>query len=513
MTDNWIILPVIFQLALAVLMIFFWRKPFIQQAISVAGSIVALCIAILLFIKVWKGGILIMNAAGWQAPFGIVFVADTFAATMVLLTSIAGLAVSIFSVYTISKSRKQYGYFPIFHLLIMGLLGAFLTGDIFNLYVWFEIIIIASFVIMTLGGEKPQIEGAINYVTMNLLASAIFLTAIGVLYGLAGTLNMADLAIQVAAIENRGLVNVTAVFFFVGFGIKSAVFPLYFWLPSSYHTPPSAVAAIFGGLLTKVGIYALLRVFCLIFVPDEFMLNLISVIAVLTMFTGALGAMIQSNMRKLFSYLIVCHIGFMVAGLGIFTELAIAGAVFYLIHDIIVKTNIFMVAGLIYKIKGSFKMSELGGIYKAYPNISLLMAIVLFSLVGIPPLSGFWPKLFLIEAGLDVKQYWIIAAIILASFITLWVIAKLWAEVFWKPKKERHELVDQFIYYNELKPLKRFTLLLPIVFLALISLYIGLGAENIVVLSKKIAHDLMYPEAYIRAVLGVDYINEINNLK
>jgi multicomponent Na+:H+ antiporter subunit D len=509
MTDNWIILPVIFQLALAVLMIFFWYKSRIQQIISIVGSVFALLIAVLLFSKVWNSGILTMSAAGWKAPFGIVFVADIFASTMVLLTSIAGLAVSVFSVYTISKARKKFGYFPIFHFLIMGLMGAFLTGDIFNLYVWFEIIIIASFVIMTLGGERQQIEGAINYVTMNLLASAIFLTAIGVLYGLAGTLNMADLSLQVALIENRTLVNVTAILFFVGFGIKSAVFPLYFWLPSSYHTPPSAVAAIFSDLLTKVGIYALLRVFCLIFIPDEFMLNLITFVAILTMFTGALGALIQSNIRKLFSYLIICHIGFMVAGLGMFTELAITGAIFYLIHDIIVKTNIFMVGGLIFKIKGSFKMSELGGIYKAYPNISFMIALVLFSLVGIPPLSGFWPKLFLFEAGFIAHNYWMIAAILLASFITLFVIAKLWAEVFWKAKPERHELIDQFVYYSELKSFKKLTIILPILFLTAISLYIGFGAENIIILSKKIAHELMHPDAYIKAVLGADYINNL----
>lgn len=502
MTENLIILPVIFQLALAVLLIFFWNRVNTQKYISVVGSAVALGISIWLFHAVWNGPILIMQAAGWKAPFGISFVVDSLAATLVLLTSIAGFAVSIFSTVTISKLRMQFGYFPILHFLLMGLMGAFLTGDIFNLYVWFEIIIIASFVMMTLGGEKPQIEGAINYVTMNLLASAIFLTAIGVLYGLAGTLNMADLAIQVAKIENRGLVNVTAILFLVGFGIKSAVFPLYFWLPASYHTPPSAVAAIFGGLLTKVGVYALLRVFCLIFIPDNFMLNLMLSIAVFTMISGALGALIQQNIRKLFSYLIICHIGFMIAGLGMFTEWAIVGTVFYLIHDIIAKTNVFMISGVIFKIKGSYKLKELGGLYKSYPTLSLLMALALFSLVGIPPLSGFWPKLYLFEAGFTNEQYWIIGSLLFASFVTLWVVAKFWMEAFWKPYPGRHELVDEFIYYNELRPSKKILMIAPVVMLTAVSLYIGLGAENIIVLSKKIAHELMYTEIYIDAVLS-----------
>lgn len=502
MTENFIILPVIFQLALAVILIFFWNKITVQKYISIIGGAIAVAISIWLFRTVWNGPILTMQAAGWKAPFGISFVADSFAATLVMLTSIAGFAVSVFSTVTISKLRMQYGYFPNLHFLIMGLIGAFLTGDIFNLYVWFEIIIIASFVMMTLGGEKPQIEGAINYVTMNLLASAIFLTAIGVLYGLAGTLNMADLSMQVAQIENRGLVNVTAVLFLIGFGIKSAVFPLYFWLPASYHTPPSAVAAIFGGLLTKVGVYALLRVFCLIFVPDSFMLNLMLAIAVFTMISGALGAMIQKNIRKLFSYLIICHIGFMIAGLGMFTEWAIIGAVFYLIHDIIAKTNVFMILGVIFKIKGSYNLKELGGLYKTYPSLSLLMALALFSLVGIPPLSGFWPKLYLFEAGFSNEQYWVIGSLIFASFITLWVVAKFWAEAFWKPYPGRHELVDEFIYYNELMPSKRLLMIAPVVMLTAVSIYIGLGADNIIVLSKKIAYELMHTDIYIQAVLS-----------
>lgn len=233
MNNPYIVLPVIFQLFIAVLLMFSWNSKNIQKLISVTGSLIALIISVLLLLKVNTEGIQVMQAGGWAAPFGITFVADTFSSLLVLLTAIAGLAVSIYSVGSIRNARVKFGYFPIFHLLIMGLSGAFLTGDIFNLYVWFEIIIISSFVLLTIGGEKAQIEGAIKYVTMNLLASVIFLTAIAILYGLTGSLNMADLSLRVAEIENRGLVNVTAVLFLVGFGIKSAVFPLYFWLPAS----------------------------------------------------------------------------------------------------------------------------------------------------------------------------------------------------------------------------------------------------------------------------------------
>lgn len=501
MNNPYLVLPIIFQLFTAILLMFFWTRKNSQKLISVISSFISLGIAIYLFYAVWNFGIHTTQAGGWQAPFGITFVADTLSVTVVLLTAISGLAVSIYSVGSIRNKRVRFGYFPILHFLLMGLNGAFLAGDIFNLYVWFEIIIISSFVLLTLGGEKAQIEGSLKYVTMNLLASVIFLTAIAILYGMTGSLNMADLSLKVAEIENRGLVNVTALLFLVGFGIKSAVFPLYFWLPASYHTPPPAISAIFGGLLTKVGVYALLRVFTLIFIPDEFTGNLISWIAALTILTGGLGALVQHNIRKVFSYLIVCHIGFMIAGLGIYTEIALAGTIFYLIHDITIKTNLFLVSGLILKLKGTSSMRLLGGLYRSFPRFSLLMAIPLFSLVGIPPLSGFWAKIYLIDGGFRKEEYALIGFIILGSFLTLFVIARIWAEVFWKkgeviPKKEYIK------YFYELKPLKRYAMVIPIALLSAVTLYIGLGAEHIIMVAERVGAELIDPAAYIEAVLG-----------
>lgn len=505
MTDNYIILPIIAHLAIAVLLIFFWRKVQIQRYISVLGSLLVLGLSIGLFIKTWHAGYLTMQAGNWQAPFGITFVSDVFSSTMVLLAGIAGLAVCIFSTVGISRHRIQYGYFPIFHFLLLGLNGAFLTGDIFNLYVWFEVIIISSFVLMTLGGKKPQIEGGIKYVTLNLLASVMFLTAVAILYGLTGSLNMADLSLKMAEIDNRGLVNVTGLLFFLGFGIKSAVFPLYFWLPSSYHTPPSAIAAIFGGLLTKVGVYALLRVFTLIFIPDEFTSTVLMAVATLTLLTGAFGAVIKRNMRMMFSYLIVCHIGYLIGGLGMYTPLALAGVIFYLIHDIIVKTNLFLVSGIIYKIRGTMNMDKLGGLYADYPKLSFLMAIVFFSLVGIPPLSGFWPKIYLFKEGLATPHAWyLVVAMIIASFVTLYVIAKMWADVFWRDRPAEEANVE-----DDFAPMKRYhraLLVVPVIMLAIISLYIGFCAEHIATLSQRIAADLKDTAPYIKAVLGREIV-------
>lgn len=499
MTNNLVIYPVILQMFISILLMFSWSRISWQKTISITGSFLNLGVSIWLFSYVWQNGFLTMQAGAWSAPFGIIFVADTFSVAMVLLTAITGLAVSIFSASTVIPARLKFGYLPIFHFLLLGMNGAFLTGDIFNLYVWFEIIIITSFVLLTIGGEKAQLEGAVKYFTLNILASVIFLTAIAVLYGLTGSLNMADLASKVAAVENQNLVQVTALLFMVGFGIKSAVFPLYFWLPASYHTPPSAVSSIFGGLLTKVGVYAFLRIFTLIFDMDPFLQNVFIVVAVLTMFSGGIGALVQNNIRKLISYLIICHIGYMIAGLGMMTEVAIAGAIFYLIHDILIKTNLFMVTGVIYKIKGTHSMKRLGGLYSEYPWLSLLFVIPLLSIIGIPPLSGFWPKLSLIGAGFDTGNYWVIAGILFASFLTLIAIIKFWAEVFWK-KGELLPKRSNFPYFHKLKPYKKAQIIFPIIFLSLVTLYVGFGAENIQELSSRISFELLHPEAYINAV-------------
>ncbi|WP_316817721.1 proton-conducting transporter membrane subunit [Pedobacter nyackensis] len=499
MIDNQIIATVIIHLFTALLQLAFWRKTVTQRVLSIAGSFIGFLFSIHLFFKVLNGGILTMNAANWEAPFGIVFVADLFSITMVLLTSIAALAISLFSAEGVGRARMLYGYFPIFHFLIMGLNGAFLTGDIFNLYVWFEVVIISSFVLLTLGGRKSQLEGAVKYMAMNILASTFFLTGIGILYGITGTLNMADLSLKIPLVENQSIVNLTSMFFLIGFGIKSAVFPLYFWLPSSYHTPPSAVAAAFGGLLTKVGIYALFRVFTLIFAPNEFIKILFIAMGIMTILTGAFGAVIKDNIRRLFSYLIVCHIGFIIGGLGLYTKLAFIGAVFYLIHDIIVKTNLFLISGLIRQLRGTMNISKLGGLYNEYPKLSLLIAIVLFSLAGIPPLSGFWPKIYLIEAAFGSENYFLIASIIIGSFVTLIVIAKMWSEVFWKDSPTETQLIDSF---KPLNKLKKTMLVLPIGLLAMTTLFIGLNAEMIIRVAEQIANEMLDTGPYIKAVLG-----------
>ena len=385
-----LVLPILIPFITAITLILAWSHRSVQRWLGVLGAALLLSAAVGLLAYVWQNGIQAVQIGNWPAPFGITLVADLLSALMVVLAGLMGLSVVIYSLTNIDSQREAFGYYPLYHILLMGICGAFLTGDLFNLFVWFEVMLIASFVLLTLGGERAQLEGGLKYVTLNLISSAIFLAAVGLVYGLVGTLNMADMAIQFNRSPHPGLVTTLAILFMIAFGIKAAMFPLFFWLPSSYHTPPTAVSAIFAGLLTKVGVYTLIRVFTLLFIQDiGYTHSILLAASGLTMLAGVLGAAAQNEFRRILSFHIVSQIGYMIMGLALFTPLALAGSVFYIAHHIIVKTNLFLVSGVVYRLRGTYQLKKLGGLYRFYPGLSLLFLIPAFSLAGIPPLSGF----------------------------------------------------------------------------------------------------------------------------
>lgn len=498
-----IVLPIIIPLSFAIFMLFFWKNVKVHKIMSVVGSIFSLTAAIILFSDVNNSGIISLQVGSWQAPFGISLVADLLASIMVLITAVIGFTVAIYSLSSMDEQREKFLYYPLLQILLMGINGAFLTGDIFNLYVWFEVMLISSFVLLALGGKRAQLEGAIKYVTLNLLSSAIFLAAVGILYGIAGTLNMADLARKIPLVEQKELVTVVSFLFMVAFGIKAAVFPLFFWLPASYHTPPIAVSAIFAGLLTKVGVYALIRFFTLIFVQDTNLTHtVLLVIAGFTMLSGVLGAASQNDFRKILSFHIISQIGYMIMGLALFSPLAIAGAIFYIIHHIIVKTNLFLVCGVVDKMKGSFELKKIGGLYKYYPLLGLLFLIPALSLAGIPPLSGFWAKFVIIKAGLEINQIFIVIVALFVGLLTLFSMTKIWNEAFWKddPRGSENIIVDSFSSTGITRKILMFA---PIVVLALITIIIGFNAEPFFNIANNAAAQLLNPNEYVSKVLGL----------
>jgi multicomponent Na+:H+ antiporter subunit D len=432
----------------------------------------------------------------WASPFGITLVADVLSATMILLTGIVGFSAALYSMASIPDQHIRFGYFSLLQLLLAGVSGAFLTGDVFNLFVWFEVMLLASFGLLTLGAERNQMEGAIKYVTINLFSSAIFLSAIGLLYGTTGTLNMADLSAKLVGVEEQGLVNVLALMFMVSFGIKAGAFPLFFWLPASYHTPLVAVSSVFASLLTKVGVYALYRFFSVVFIGDiAYTHTVILWLGVLTMLTGVLGAAAQFEFRRILSFHIISQIGYMLVALAIFTPLAIIGGVFYIVHHIIVKTNLFLISGLTYQLSGTHELKSMGGFYRQRPWLALAFLIPALSLAGLPPLSGFFAKFIFIQAGVEVGSWWAVSFGLLVGLLTLFSMIKIWAEVFWKPAPETNPPVD-------LKAKLSAWMLTPVVMLAALTVAIGLYGESLYQLAEVAASQLLNPQGYIDAVLG-----------
>ena len=494
---SWyLVLPLAIPFATAVFA-FLYRFDGRGRKISVIGSAAQLVSAIALMSVVLDRGVIAGQMGGWAAPFGITLVADLLSAVMVLITAIIALAVSIYALADVDQKMEALGYHALFNVLIAGVTGAFITGDLFNLYVWFEVMLISSFGLLVLGGRPEQIDGGVKYVALNLVSTILFLTGIGLLYGMTGTLNMADLAGTVETADPT-LLTVVSVLFMIAFGVKAAVFPLFFWLPASYHTPAFSVSAVFAGLLTKVGVYALIRMFTLIFDHDMGYTHTILLwVAALTMVTGVLGAAAQNDMRRILSFHIVSQIGYMVMGLALATPLAMVGAVFYLVHHIVVKANLFLISGVAKRIAGDTDLARIGGLYKSAPLLAILFVIPAFSLAGFPPLSGFWAKFLLVKAAIEIDA-WVIAGVVLVvGLLTIYSMTKIWGAAFWEPHPDG---IDPTL---DTLPLRdRRALLVPVAGLAVITVIIGVFPQPFIAFAEASAAQLLDPSAYITAVLG-----------
>jgi multicomponent Na+:H+ antiporter subunit D len=464
-----------------------------RHALSILTCTAMVVVAGVLLARVSSGGIMVLRAGSWPAPFGITLAADLLSAVMVLVTAVIGLCVAVYAAG--SGTGKFRGYFtPLYQALLMGVNGSFLTGDLFNLYVWFEVMLMSSFVLVALPGGRSQLEAAVKYLTLNFIASAFFLVGLGVLYGTVGTLNMADLSVKLSKMGDSDLVLPSAVLFLVAFGIKAGVFPFYFWLPSSYHVTPTPVAAVFAGLLTKVGVYACIRVFTLVYSGhQEFLSSLLLPIGVLTMITGVFGAASQFFIPRILSFHIISQIGYMIVGLGFFTRGAIAATVFYVVHHILVKTNLFLIGGIIGHRTGSQALSKTGGLYRKAPWLAVLFLIPAMSLGGIPPLSGFFAKFALVREGLALGHWVVIAAALAVGLLTLYSMIKIWNEAFWSDAPAGDRQLDRPV------PLM---MILPAVALACGTVLFGLMPGVFMDIALRSADQLVNPAAYIEAVLG-----------
>ena len=487
---NLLILPIAVPLFTAIILLLAPVKAGFQRWIGLAGSLTMTASAALVFAETQRQGILVLQAGGWPAPFGITLVADLLAAMLLVATGVVGVAITASAFTGLDPLRESSGYHGLIQVLLMGVSGAVLTGDRFNLYVWFEVMLVSSFVLMAMHRTREQIAAAFKYVTLNLVASSLFLTALGLLYGGTGTLNMADLATVFQQREMGPYELTLAMMLFTAFGIKAALFPLFFWLPASYHTPPAAVSAVFAGLLTKVGVYALIRVFTLFFphAPPEFH-ALVLAQAACTMVAGLIGALTQRDFRRVLSFNLVGHLGYTTVGLGLMTQTALAASMFYMFHHIFVITNLYLVGGMFLRLRRTTSFPALGSILRDYPYAAALSMIPVFSLAGVPPLSGFVGKLALIRATFGAGAWWSGGIILAVGILTMISMARLWDESFWKPSAEPDK-----------SPMSR-VMLIPIAGLAAVTLFISVAAQPLFDLTLSASEQLLHPQIYINAVL------------
>ncbi|MGB0743285.1 MAG: Na+/H+ antiporter subunit D [Opitutales bacterium] len=496
MSELSILLPILIPIAGALCLLMGIGSLGFQKAGGVFFSAITFVASLYLLKAADAAGHIVLQVGNWAAPFGISLVADRFSAVMVAVSSFMGAAVAVYALAEIDESRLRRFFFPLYLVLMFGVNGAFLTGDLFNLFVWFEVMLIASFVLMSMGGKRNELEGGMKYVCLNLFSSAMFLAGAGIIYGKTGTLNMADIAQSLANSPDSDWVISSSMLLLVSFGLKAGIFPFFFWLPASYHTPPSTVSAIFAGLLTKVGVYALFRAYTLMFAPIfEEVQGIILFLAIMTMVTGVFGAASHFDMRRILSFHIVSQIGYMVLGLAFMTPLALAAAIFYLVHHIIVKTNLFLVSGVVIRMKGSSDLAKVGGLCKSAPWLAVLFFIPAFSLGGIPPLSGFWAKFAVVKAGLEIEAWISITAALLVGVLTLYSMTKIWAEAFWKAQPEEQEPVAAK------HPGSLVFMITPIAVMAVATVLIGLFGEPLFEFSQRAAEQLMNPQEYISAVL------------
>jgi multicomponent Na+:H+ antiporter subunit D len=421
-------LAIALPLAGAALSLLAIRSRNVQRLIALTCSVGTAGIAVAILVDVDRNGTLLASMGGWPPKIAINLVADRFASLMLVVSTTMLLAVLVYALGQGADDERSRWYHPAYLVLIAGVSGAFLAGDLFNLFVFFEVLLIASYVLLTLEGNDGQIRSGTTYVVLNVIESFVLVTGVALIFAATGTLNMALLPERLAALP-QGVQLGLNLLLLIAFGLKAAVFPLFSWLPDSYPAAPSPVSAVFAGLLTKVGVYAIVRTQTLLF--PETNRTLLLWVAGLTMVIGVLGAIAQSDMKRILSFHIISQIGYMVMGVALGGAAAISATIFYMLHHIPVKTSLFLVEGIVERETGSSTLDRVSGLARRSGPLAVLFLIPALSLAGLPPFSGFIGKLGVVSVGLDQRSWWIVAAALAVSLMTLVSMLKIWTGAFW----------------------------------------------------------------------------------
>ncbi|WP_058833823.1 proton-conducting transporter membrane subunit [Luteimonas abyssi] len=431
MSGFLVVAPVLVPLAFALITALAHGRPQRVANLSLAGAFALLACTLALLVRVVRDGVQRSAFGGWDAPFGIEFVVDPLSASMAVITALMGVAALVFQRSSADPAPEGPTLHPLVHALLAGVGGAFVTGDLFNLYVWFEVMLLASLGLLALGMARRHLEATLKYFVLNAVGTLLLLIGVASVYAMTGHVNYDALLSASGGIEPMRLLPVVALLC-LAFLIKGGAFPVFAWLPASYHTLPAPLLALFAGLLTKVGVYAVLRMLADVFVavPDV-AYQALGWIAVATMITGVLGAAYHWDMRRILSFHIVSQIGYMLLGIALDSTQGTVGTVFYILHHIVVKANLFLIAAIVFALTGSYDLRRAGGLWKARPWLGVLFLIPALSLVGIPPLSGFWAKYIVVREALTQGQVVWAASALLVGFLTMYSMMKIWMQAFW----------------------------------------------------------------------------------
>ena len=494
LADWLVIAPVAVPLAFGALLLVLRHRTNVLPWVALTALGLQFLIAAGLLWHVIANGPVVMTMGRWLPPFGISFVADQLGAALTMTAALVALVCGIFSISTVNRIGQRYGYYSFLLLMMAGVSGSFLTGDVFNLYVWFEVFLISSFGLIILGSGQRQIDGATKYAILNLVATTLFLVATGYLYGVFGTLNMADIARKAADYRETAPLMTLATLYLVAFGMKAAAFPLNFWLPASYHTPRIVVAALFGGLLTKVGIYALLRTLMMLFPPERaVMADLIAWVAFGTMMIGVMGALAQADIRRILGFIVVSGIGVMLVGLALGDAPGLSGTVVYAVHSMLAMTALYLLAGIMRRMGGSYSLHELGGLYRTSPALAGVALLLIFAAAGLPPASGLWPKVMLVKASIETGYWWLAFGILATGFLTTLALGRVFALAFWRVPPENPALAGR------LRPVPA-TAFGALLILCVPVALIGVYPEPLIRIADAAARGLLEPAGYIGIV-------------
>jgi len=490
-----LLVPFFSAIALALLR----GHPRLEKLLAVGSSLALTAYVFWLLRYVDTHGIQVSMLGGYLAPYGVAFVADRLACIMLCLSMTVGTVVLVYTCFTVTPLQQRHFFFPFFQILLLGVNWAFITGDLFNLFVAYEVMLIGSYGAMMVGSTRQQVRQTMMYVAVNLVGGALFVVGIALVYALVGTLNMADVAARTTGLvgPRAAMVTAASMVLLLVFALKAAAFPLFFWLPDSYPVVPAGVNGYFAGLLTKVGVYSLLRVFVMVFRQDGHVLatEVLLVLSGFTMLLGVLGALCQWEMRRILSWHIISQVGYMVMGIGLASDaeiapLAVAATIFYVVHHIIVKSSLFLIAGVTEQVTGTTKLKNMGGVLATAPAVAGLFLVAALSLAGMPPFSGFLAKLVILKAGLADLRFGIVAVAVATSFLTLLSMMKIWTYAFWgSPGRARSESGWR-------GPAAASAVLVAA------TVVLGFAAQPFLRLAEAAAGDVVTPTAYVRAVLG-----------